>query len=134
MEKATWQVTKETIKPAFRAAYERAQLQAHDGKVMVLELRPKKRSDDQSKKFHALCGDASKKLMFAGRKMTPMQWKLLYVSGHAQATGCGAELVTGLEGEMVNIREETARMGVARMASLIEYVIAHLTTSGIEVE
>lgn len=53
--------------------------------------------------------------------------------GHAIATGGSADLVTGLEGETVNIRESTAKMSVARMASLIEYVLAWAANNDFEV-
>lgn len=44
------------------------------------------------------------------------------VSAHKIATGGKAEMVIGLEGEVINLRESTAQMGVQRLASLIEYV------------
>lgn len=34
------------------------------------------------------------------------------------------ELVMRLEGELVNVRESTAKMGIKRMSSLIEYTVA----------
>ena len=49
---------------------------------------------------------------------------MLFVSGHAIATGIGADVVPGLEGEFVNIRESTASMSKKRGSSLIEYVLA----------
>jgi len=49
------------------------------------------------------------------------------VSGHALATGRQVEVVEGLEGEPVNIRESTALMTVGRLNSLIEYVQAWIS-------
>ncbi|MWQ04990.1 hypothetical protein GHI33_10230, partial [Glaesserella parasuis] len=43
----------------------------------------------------------------------------------------GSRLVIGLEGELVNIRESTAEMGVKRMASLIEYTTAWGVSHGV---
>jgi len=83
------------------------------------------RSLDQNAKFHALCSDlARSKVVWAGKTRTRDQWKVLLVSGHATATKLGSEIVPGLEGEFVNIRESTASMGKARSASLIEYTTA----------
>jgi hypothetical protein len=53
-----------------------------------------------------------------------VEWKVLLVSGHGVATGQEAEVVTGLEGELVNLRESTAQMSGRRCASLIEYAHA----------
>jgi hypothetical protein len=49
----------------------------------------------------------------------------LLVSGHATATKEGSEILPGLEGEFVNIRESTALMSKKRGASLIEYTLAY---------
>jgi hypothetical protein len=42
------------------------------------------------------------------------------------------EIVPGIEGEFVNIRESTAKMGVKRATSLIEYVLAFCASKGVE--
>ena len=57
---------------------------------------------------------------------------MLFCSGHAVATKCGAELIPGLEGEFLNVRESTAKMGRARMASLLEYVICWCANNNVE--
>ena len=76
-------------------------------------------------KFHAICGDLARAgVLWMGKPRTAAQWKVLLVSGHAVATKEGAELVHGLEGEMVNLRESTATMTKRRSSSLIEYAQA----------
>jgi len=83
------------------------------------------RSGGQSAKFHAICGDLARAgVLWMGKPRTAAQWKVLLVSGHAVATKEGAELVHGLEGEMVNLRESTATMTKRRSSSLIEYAQA----------
>ncbi len=83
------------------------------------------RSGGQSAKFHAICGDMARAgVPWMGKPRTAAQWKVLLVSGHAVATKEGAELVHGLEGEMVNLRESTATMTKRRSSSLIEYAQA----------
>ena len=59
-----------------------------------------------------------------GKPRTAKEWKVLLVSGHAVATKEETEVVPGLEGEFINIRESTALMSVRRGASLIEYSLA----------
>ena len=102
------------------------------GGALICDVRPETRSDRQNKLLHALFGDVAKQATWMGQKRTPEQWKLLFVSGHAVATKEGAELVPGLEGEFLNLRESTARMSKARMASLLEYVMAWCADSGVE--
>ena len=94
------------------------------GARLVLEVRPETRSDRQNRLLHALFSDVAKQALWMGASRTPEQWKLLFVSGHAIATKLGADMVPGLEGEFLNLRESTARMSKARMASLLEYVMA----------
>ena len=102
------------------------------GATMVLEVRPETRSDRQNKLLHALFGDVAKQAEWMGKKRSPEEWKLLFVSGHSVATKHGADLVPGLEGEFLNLRESTARMSKARMASLLEYVLSWCAMNGVE--
>jgi len=84
-------------------------------------------------KFHACCGDIAKSgLHWAGKPRTLLQWKNLLVSGHAFATKEEHDIVPGLEGELVNLRESTALMSVRRTASLIEYTLAFMAMNSIE--
>src|SRR6185295_1210871 len=83
------------------------------------------RTDGQNARFHAMCGDIARQCEWFGKKRNPKQWKVLLVSGHAVATKEEAEMVPGLEGEYVNLRESTAQMSIRRGASLIEYTRAY---------
>jgi hypothetical protein len=100
-----------------------------DGHMLVLQERT--RSNHQNALLHHLFGVAAKHAKFHGRTLTPTQWKVLFISGHAIASGIGADMIPGLEGEFVNIRESSAQMGVRRMNSLLEYVQAWMTTNDI---
>lgn len=108
-----------------------AVMQAEDG--FIVEIKPRTRSSDQNAMLHALFGEVAKVAQWHGRKLTPTQWKVLFISGHAMATGRGADMIPGLEGEFVNIRESSAQMSVARMTSLIEYINAWMAEN-IEVQ
>jgi len=91
-----------------------------------------KRSLPQNAKFHAICSDVAKSnVEWMGKPRTAAQWKLLFVSGHAIATNMKPELIAGLEGELINVRESTAKMGKKRAASLIAYVEAWCAEHGI---
>ena len=125
MTKRIWKLTGEVAKKAAC----REILAAPDGHVVT--LAEPTRNLEQSAKFHAMCGDIARQKPFAGQMRKPEQWKVLLVSGHAVATKQGSEMVPGLEGEWCNLRESTASMGVKRMSSLIEYVIAYCAENGI---
>ncbi len=125
-------VTRDNRQNVMRLAWEMvgALLQAND--QVVVEVREKKRSDEQNAKLHAMLGDIAKQKTFNGQKLSIDQWKMIFVSGHRIATGGSAEMAIGLEGEVINLRESTARMGVRRTASLIEYIQAWAAGNGVE--
>lgn len=102
------------------------------GGRLVLEVKPETRTLQQNRLLHALFTDVSKQALWLGQPRTPAQWKVLFVSGHSVATQQGAEVVPGLEGEFLNLRESTAHMGKARMASLLDYVMAWCANNNIE--
>ena len=92
---------------------------------VVIKAEGETRRDSQNRKFHAICGDLEKSgLKWMGKPRSAAQWKVLLVSGHAVATKEEAEVIPGLEGEFINVRESTALMSVRRGASLIEYALA----------
>ncbi|MDR0674076.1 MAG: recombination protein NinB [Zoogloeaceae bacterium] len=98
-------------------------------------VAPPSRNLDQNAKFHALCSEIARSgLEWAGKRRTAQEWKILLVSGHANATNAPVDFVPGLEGEFVNLRESTAAMSKRRAASLIEYVLAFCAEKGIETE
>jgi len=98
----------------------------------VVKIAEAARSSDQNAMFHAICGDVAKSgHKFMGKPRSAGVWKVLFISAHAAATNEGGEVVPGLEGEFVNIRESSALMSVRRAASLITYVLAYCDANGI---
>ncbi|MDP0146060.1 recombination protein NinB [Glaesserella parasuis] len=98
---------------------------------LVVDVKPITRNLEQNAKFHAMCGDIARQVQFNGEWLPLETWKVLLISAHAEATKEGSRLVIGLEGELVNIRESTADMGVKRKASLIEYTTAWGVSHGV---
>lgn len=92
----------------------------------VVTVAEPTRNGEQNAKFHAICGDLAGR-EWAGKPRSAQQWKVLLVSGHAVATNDAADIVPGLEGEFINLRESTALMSVRRSSSLIEYAQAYLS-------
>lgn len=107
---------------ASRRVAAHAVMTAPDG--YCVSVKPWSRSLDQNSKLHALFSDIAKSAKYLNRTLTAQQWKTLFISGHAIATGLGADMIPGLENEYVNVRESSAQMSVERMSSLIEYVLA----------
>lgn len=118
------------VNPTVRGNAVRAIIDAPQGyRVTISEP---KRSQDQSAMFHAICGDLAKsRHPFAGKPRSAAVWKVLLISAHAAATNEGSEVIPGIEGEFVNIRESTALMSVRRAGSLITYALAYCDTNGV---
>lgn len=95
-------------------------------------MTERSRSLPQSAKFHALCGEVARQAKFSGRALSAQQWKVLLVSAHEIVAGADPELVQGLQGEFVMLRESTARMSSDRMNSLLEFCICWATENGIQ--
>ena len=92
------------------------------------------RTLEQNAKFHALVDDIARSgAQWAGKPRNAAQWKVLIVSGHAVATKEGSDMVPGIEGEFVNLRESTASMSKARGSSLIEYTLAFVAMHDIKI-
>ncbi len=122
-----WAAIKRDVFPFLAAV-----LQADRRWLLTLEMET--RTHRQNRLLHALFNDVARQAQWMGAARTPAQWKLIFVSGHAVATKQAAEIVPGIEGEFLNLRESTARMGKARMASLLEYVMAWAAQNGIELQ
>ena len=107
-------------------------ISAPDGHVVT--IKEPTRTGDMNAKFHAICSDLAKSnIQWAGKKRSAAEWKVLLVSGHAMVTKEGSEMIPGLEGEFVNVRESTALMSKKRGSSLIEYSTAFYEMQTIKV-
>lgn len=109
-----------------------AVLEANEG--FAVRITPPTRNLEQSAKFHAICGDLARQLPYAGKKRTLDEWKFLIISGHSVATQQGTEILPGLEGEFLNLRESSSSMSVTRMSSLIEYAVAYCAMNNVKTD
>lgn len=114
--------------PQIRQNAMRAVSEAEEGDIVTI-TKPT-RSTLQNRMMHALFQDMAKSgFEWDGEPRAAEEWKALCVSGHTIATGLPAKFSRGLEGELLNTRESTSKMGVARAASLITYVLAFCDTN-----
>lgn len=118
--------------PQARQRAAQAVLEATEG--FAVRITPPTRNLEQSALFHTLCGHLSRQLPYAGKKRTLDEWKFLIISGHSVATQQGTEILPGLEGEFLNLRESSSSMSVARMSSLIEYAVAYCAMNNVKTD
>jgi hypothetical protein len=116
-------------KPARMGAIQAVQ-DAPDG--YVVEIKEPTRKLSQNAKFHAILTDISRQAQYMGKKRSVEFWKGLFVSGWQIATGEKPEIVPGLEGEFINIRESTTTMSVIKLSSVMEYVISWAIDNGVQ--
>jgi len=98
----------------------------------VVSIGQPTRSMEQNAMLHPLLTDIANQKEWMGKKRTMLQWKVIMVSAHSIATGEPAEMVIGLEGEVVNLRESTAAMSKKRFSSLVDYVLAWGAMNGVK--
>lgn len=105
-------------------AWEYTTIHTQDNKRVQITIEPITRSLEQNARLHGMLSDIAAQKTFNGEKLTVEQWKMLFVSAHRIATGGDTKMAIGLEGEVVNLRESTAKMSVARCNSLMQYIEA----------
>lgn len=93
-------------------------------KAYKVTFEPLTRTDPQNKLLHSMFGDLSRQATWNNEKLSPDQWKVMMISAHSIATREPTKLVIGIENEVVNLREKSSKMSVARLNSLIEYIAA----------
>lgn len=130
MNKQTLFLRNEQIRRNLIEAIQKLPLNDHH--PLTIRIIDFDRSLLQNSLFHALCGDVARQAIWLEKERTTIQWKTLFVSGHAVITGLGAEVVPGLEGEFCNVRESTTKMSIKRMASLIEYSTVWAVGNGVQ--
>lgn len=99
--------------------------QAPDG--MVVEIRAKTRSLDQSARMWAMLTDLSRQLKWCDRDLSPSDWKCL-MTAHLKRH----ETVPGLDGGFVVLGAYTSQMTVRDMSDLIELMFAFGAENDVE--
>jgi hypothetical protein len=132
MKKSIKLLTKDQAKPLIKPFLSLVAEQLESGKIGWLQWQENTRSLEQNARLHAMIADIAKQIDYLGKKRTLDEWKTLLISAHSIATKEGAEVIPGIEGEYVSIRESSASMSVARMTSLMDYVEAYGTINGVK--
>jgi hypothetical protein len=103
---------------------------APDGYVVT--IAEPTRSLDANARLHAILTDIAREAKYNNQRRGVEFWKGLFVSGWQIATGQKPEIVPGLEGEFVNVRESTTTLTPRRIAELMEYIEAWAAMNGIK--
>ena len=91
----------------------------------AVEIKPKSRSLEQNAMLHAILGEVSKKIQWAGKFRDLEVWKRLLTAAWLRARGEPIEMLPALDGMGVDIVfRRTSDLTVNEMTELLEYVQA----------
>jgi hypothetical protein len=83
------------------------------------------RSAEQNAMLHKLLTDISRQVEHAGKKWNVLIWKRLCTAAWMREEGESVQLIPALDGNGFDIIfEHTAKLGVKKCASLIEWILA----------
>jgi hypothetical protein len=108
--------------PLARAAAIRRIHEAPDDYVVTIKAPT--RTLEQNALLHAILSEIAGKEEYLGKPRSVDFWKGLFVSGWEIATGKKPQIVPGLEGEFINIRQSTTTMSKRQLTELVEYIEA----------
>lgn len=95
---------------------------------MRIEFKAAKRSIPQNDRMWAMLTDVATQLAWHGRKMTPDDWKLVFLDGLKRELN----IVPNLDGTgFVNLGRSSSDLGKGEMSDLIELIIAFGTQHGV---
>lgn len=95
------------------------------GQRMVIECRQETRSLAENAMLHALLGQISREVEWAGKKRDVETWKRLLTAAWCRARGEHVEMLPALDGHGVDIVfRRTSQLTRSECAELIEYVLA----------
>lgn len=96
-----------------------------------VEFKESKRTIPQNDKLWATLTDVSRKATYHGRKMTPDDWKLVFMSGLEREM----DLVPTIDGKgFVNLSGRSSKLTKKECADLIEIIHAYCAREGIELK
>lgn len=98
---------------AINHLWKNARVAVREGRRMVAELRPEKRSDAQNRRLWSMLSDISKQVDWHGHKLTSEEWKDVFSAALKRT-----KVVPGLDGGFVVCGQSTSRMTKAEMCEL----------------
>lgn len=116
--------------PQVRQNARQAVSDAQEG--MIVEIREPIRSSSENRLLHALIGEISEKIEWAGKKRDPEVWKRLLVAAWCRASGEPIEILPSLDDHGIDIMpRRTSGLSKKECADLIEYAYSWAAENGI---
>lgn len=112
---------------AINHLWKNARVAVREGRRMVAELRPEKRSDAQNRRLWSMLADISKQVDWHGHKLTSEEWKDVFSAALKRT-----KVVPGLDGGFVICGQSTSRMTKAEMCELQELMEAFGAQHGVQ--
>ena len=121
----------EALQQIWRQA--KALLTRQDAPPLVVELREETRSLKQNALLHAMLGDISRQVEWAGKKRDAETWKRLLTAAWLRARGESVELLPALDGHGVDVVfRHTSKLTRAECAELCDFIAAWAIERGVE--
>ncbi len=118
---------------AIEHIWKRAKANLIAGRRMILELKPETRSEKQNRLLHAMLGDISRQMEWAGKRRDIDTWKRLLTAAWCRARGESVELLPALDGHGVDVVfRKTSQLTKAECVELCDFVAAWSVEHGIE--
>ena len=112
---------------AINHLWKNAKEAVRDGRRMVAELRPEKRSDAQNRRLWSMLADISAQVDWHGHKLTSEEWKDVFSAALKRT-----KVVPGLDGGFVVCGQSTSRMTKAEMCELQTLMEAFGAQQGVQ--
>ncbi|CAK8743280.1 hypothetical protein SODG_006416 [Sodalis praecaptivus] len=103
MEKTSFLLRDEQIRENLKAFIDSLPTDEH--RPLEITINDSTRSVMQNSLLHALCTDVSRQVLWADKPRPLLDWKALFVSGHAIATGRPGKSLQGWRGILQHPRE-----------------------------
>ena len=135
MSKRTFVVSRDNPKAAqvCESAIQHMRDRYASGQEFDIVFQEPRRTSPENRLLHALIGELSRKLEWAGSKRSDEVWKRLLVSSWCRANGASVEILPALDGHGVDIVPvRTSRLSKRDCAELIEYVLWFGTENGVK--
>ena len=121
----------EALQQIWRQA--KALLTRQDAPPLVVELREETRSLKQNALLHAMLGDISRQVEWAGKKRDTDTWKRLLTAAWLRSRGESVELLPALDGHGVDVVfRHTSKLTRGECAELCDFIAAWAIENGVE--
>ncbi len=118
---------------AMRELWDKAKPLLMAGHRLVMEMRQETRSDKQNKMLHAMLGDISRQVEWAGKRRDADTWKRLLTAAWLRGRGESIEVLPALDGCGVDVVfRHTSKLTKAECAELCDYIGAWCAENGVE--